>query len=413
MKSVKTDILVIGGGVIGSSVAMQLSRLGAQSVRVVDFDLEGSLSSSELNAGGVRATWNQPINIQMAKTSIEYFAQAEVARDVGYRDCGYLWLQTPGGMPQALRARELQQKMGWEVEALDVAELRRRVPFIDKTDDLAGAIFGKRDGLVNPNLLKNHYRRKARECGVVFDDRIWVSSARMPVSSPAGAVSPIRIFADSYPRVFSNEFKVQVLSGQSPERDAEPVEYEAGLVVNCAGPWAAKISGILGYRTPSKPIRRQVSIFDCRDVDLTPYGMIVDPSGVYFHPEASNGLAGFATRDEPAGVNYAYDGESFFTETIWPALYERSSKFERLKHLTGWAGLYEVSPDESAIIGAAPGHERVFECHSFSGHGVMHSFAAGLAVAEQILGKPWSIDVTPLSGGRFETGALVRETQVI
>ena len=148
-------------------------------------------------------------------------------------------------------------------------------------------------------------------------------------------------------------------------------------------------------------------------MDLTPYGMIVDPSGVYFHPEASNGLAGFANRDEPEGVNYQYDGESFFTENIWPALYERASGFERLKHLTGWAGLYEVSPDESAIIGAAPGAPRVWECHSFSGHGLMHSYAAGLAIAERIVGRPASIDVSSLSGARFESGALVRETQVI
>jgi len=162
-----------------------------------------------------------------------------------------------------------------------------------------------------------------------------------------------------------------------------------------------------------------VCIFDCRDVDLTPYGMIVDTSGVYFHPEAANGLAGYADPNEPIGVNYAYDGDRFFEEAIWPALYSRSTRFERLKHLTGWAGLYEVSPDESAIIGEAavpsrlsPG--RYFEAHSFSGHGAMHSYAAGLALAEwMVQGRYETLDATPLSGRRFDEGRLLQETLVI
>jgi FAD-dependent oxidoreductase domain-containing protein 1 len=187
--------------------------------------------------------------------------------------------------------------------------------------------------------------------------------------------------------------------------------------VNCAGAWAAGVAKILGYACPSFAVRRQISIFDCRDVDLTPYGMTIDPSGVYFHPEATNGLAGFATPSEPHGVNFDYDGEKFFMEEIWPMLYERSTAFEKLKHLTGWAGLYEVSPDESGIIGEARGVAatgRVFEAHSFSGHGVIQCFAAGRALAEIMTsGRCQTIDVGLLSGKRFETGALVRETLVI
>jgi glycine/D-amino acid oxidase-like deaminating enzyme len=140
--------------------------------------------------------------------------------------------------------------------------------------------------------------------------------------------------------------------------------------------------------------------------------MIVDTSGVYFHPEAMNGLAGFANTDEPAGVNFEYDGERFFEERIWPALYERSTAFERLKHVTGWAGLYEVSPDECGIIGSV--QEGVFEAHSFSGHGVMHSYAAGLALAETIVNpRSKTVDITQLSGRRFIDGKLIQENLVI
>jgi sarcosine oxidase len=154
-------------------------------------------------------------------------------------------------------------------------------------------------------------------------------------------------------------------------------------------------------------------------MDLSPYGMIVDSSGVYFHPEASFGLSGICVHDHPPGVDFNYEGEAFFQEKIWPALYERSSQFESLRHLNGWAGQYEVSPDDSAILGevrlgAARGTGRVFESHSFSGHGAMHSPAAGLLLAERMVrGRFETLDVEELNGDRFERGALVAENAVI
>src|SRR5690242_17610752 len=143
----RVETLIIGAGVIGSSVAMHLAKMGMNQIRVIDFDLEGSLSSSELNAGGVRATWVQPINIEMSKQTIEYFAN--VADQVGYRACGYLWLHSDERMSAALQAREKQVKRGWPVEVWDLSELKRRVPFVDKTEGIAGSIFAPRDGLIN------------------------------------------------------------------------------------------------------------------------------------------------------------------------------------------------------------------------------------------------------------------------
>jgi len=407
---IQADVLVIGAGLIGSSVAMHLAERGVKNVRVIDFDLEGSLSSSELNAGGVRGTWTQPINIEASKISIDYFAKH--ALDVGYRACGYLWLHSPEKIAGAIKARETQTSMGWEVQAWDVAELRRKIPFIDKTDGLAGAMFAPRDGLVNPNLLKTHYRKLAREKGVAFDDRTLLRHAKISASG-------VTLECDRFIGEIAPESKAGMLARQEASLPREVVRYRVDRVVNCAGPWAPLVAQILGYPCPSHPVRRQVCIFDCRDVDLTAYGMIVDSSGVYFHPEATNGLAGFADPNEPSGVNYAYDGEKFFEEVVWPALYARSSKFERLRHMTGWAGLYEVSPDESAIIGkvqsgSAGRSGRFFECHSFSGHGAMHSYAAGLAMAEYMdLGRFKTWDAAPLSAARFDSGQLIRETLVI
>ena len=262
--------------------------------------------------------------------------------------------------------------------------------------------------MINPNLLKLYYRKKAQEKGVIFEDRVWVTGAEVSANG-------VEIKADRFSEPLSVENKVSLYK-QRKNFDLKSTQskFSANTVVNCAGPWAPKTAEILGYSCPSFPVRRQVCIFDCKEVDLTHFGMIVDTSGVYFHPEAGHGLAGFANHDESPGVNFKYDGENFFMEKIWPALYERSTGFEKLKHKTGWAGLYEVSPDESAIIGAVGGGAHVFEAHSFSGHGAMHSYGAGLALAEKIIfGEYRTLDASVLSGDRFKTGKLLRESLVI
>lgn len=389
----RAETLIIGAGVIGSSLA---AELGQSAVTVLDFDLEGLLSSSELNAGGVRATMTREPNILASKLSIEYFERHRA--EVGYRDCGYLWLQPESRVGAARSAMALQRRCGWEVESFGLSELRKRAPFIDKTDGIEECFFAPKDGLINPNLLKLHFRKRAQHAGVNFEDRALVVDARIEESGPA----PVKLTVKRWTCPLGVDQKHALATCSELESDATEV-WEADRLVNCAGPWAPRISKMLGLAPISKPVRRQVCVFDSRDVDLSPYGMIVDTSGVYFHPEATNGMAGFAVSQEPEGYRFEYDGETFFQERIWAPLYERSTRFERLRHLTGWAGLYEVSPDDSAIIGEVPGTGgRVFEAHSFSGHGVMHSYAAGLGLAEKLLkGSYRTIDLTPFSRSRF------------
>lgn len=397
------DVAVIGAGVIGSSVAWRLAESGER-VLLVDVDLDGALSSSELNAGGVRATWNQPINIALSKASIEFFAANAV--ETGYRDCGYLWLRTPESWAGAMRALEIQRQWGWQVEAWDLAQIRAHAPFLDRLDGVAGATFSPRDGLINPNLLKLLFRRRARESGAVIRDRHWLRSARR------GAEWVLEF--DVFPQSLEGRDKLDILSRSQCARPAQRVQIGVASVVNCAGAWASSVAKILGYASPCHAVRRQICLFDSRNLDLSPFGMIVDTSGVYFHPEATSGLAGFGSPEEKPSYSFEYDGESFFQEVIWPALYERSSAFEQLKHVTGWAGLYEVSPDESGVVGPVAGTPGVWEAHSFSGHGVMQSEAVGRGLAQWMRqGKSTEFDLEQLSGERFASGRLVRETLII
>lgn len=414
MTTDRPQIAIIGAGLIGSALAMALAERGANGVVVFDPDLEGSLSSSELNAGGVRATFSQPANILCSKLSIEYFAAH--ADEVGYRDCGYLWIHGAEGMRRSERSFGHWSAAGWPYEVWDVARLRSYAPFIDKTDDLVGAVYAPRDGILNPNLLKLHFRARAKAAGATFVDRRLLREARV------GPASVDMIFEELVPNP-SREEKVRAF--RSLEGDVKLMGEKgharvvADRVVNCGGPWAKEVARILGYSCPSYNVRRQISLFDCRGLDLTGYGMMIDPSGVYFHPEAGYILGGIAEREEPHGQNFSYGGEEFFQEKIWMPLAERSTKFEALRHLNGWGGLYEVSPDESAIIGEVekgpPGSAgRIYESHSYSGHGVMHSYACGVALAEKILhGEERSIDLDVFSGARFSRGRSLSETAVI
>jgi sarcosine oxidase, subunit beta len=178
--------------------------------------------------------------------------------------------------------------------------------------------------------------------------------------------------------------------------------------VLCSGAWSRIALKMLKLRNYTEPIRRQICLVDNRTTNLVNYGMIVDTSGVYFHNEGPHILAGYSPPDEPPGYHFNYDGEPFFQNEIWPRLFARMSSMERLRHVTGWAGLYEVSPDRSAIVGrAAP---RVYEAHSFSGRGVMQSYGAGEALAELIAtGRYGALDASALSRDRFDRGELIRE----
>ena len=400
-KTIKTDILIVGAGLIGSAVAMHLSRLGVSGITVVDLDLAGEWSSSELNAGGVRATWSQEVNLLLSKLSIEYFST--VAEEVGYRDCGYLWLHRKETWNAALLAREMHVSRGWPVQVLDVKAIQAKVPFIDKTDDLVGAIFGERDGLVNPNRLKEHYREQAMKNGV------WVCEASLKPK--------ISVRAFQFSKQLASHEKLKLLTENPKNLESEQGEWiqiVAEKAVNAAGAWALHLAQVFGYSCPSEPVRKQISLFHAREVDLTPYGMIIDPSGVYFHPESIYGLSGFAQAGEAPGFQFEYDADHFFENYIWSHLHERATVFESLKHVSGWSGLYENSPDHHAIVGSVQ-QSGLYEAHSFSGHGAMQSYAAGLALSElMVKGRYETIDLASLSAERFLNGkAIPGESWVI
>jgi len=398
MITTSAGTVVIGAGVAGSAVAMHLAELGAEDVIVVDPDLAGTRSSSELNAGGVRATWWRRVNIELCAVTIAFFR--DHAAEVGFRPLGYLWLYGPELWAGACEHVALQRAFGQEIELLTPTQVGARWPEIDRLEGVAGATFSPMDGLVNPNAVKELYRRRARAAGARFLDRRLVTGVQR--DGPRVRSVRVRAMADE-------PHALAALVGPAPPGDEELVTCEQ--VVNAAGPWAAQVAEFVGVPVPCRAVRRQVSMFACRDVDLSRYGMIVDTSGCYFHHAGGELiLAGYSPPGDAAGYRFDYDGRAFFETEIWPRLAVRLSRMDRLEHVRGWAGLYELSPDHSALLGRVEGFENAYELHSFSGRGVMQSYAAGLALAELIvLGGFISTDASALAGSRFRNGALQPE----
>ncbi|VAX29420.1 hypothetical protein MNBD_NITROSPIRAE01-405 [hydrothermal vent metagenome] len=397
------DYFIVGGGIIGSSIAMSLSDLGANGIAVLDCDLSGKWGSSERNAGGIRVTWDTPVNIALSKSSIDYYEG--VAAEVGFRQKGYLWLSEASAWSQVLKRMDLWERSGCEVLLLTPSEITAKFPFLDRLDGVAGAVFSPKDGLINPNLLKTHYRRR-----IPSDVIDWIDHQVIDrVSLGEDGIRSVRL------RQVASEDTVEAfLRRHELPLEPEQEEIRVGTFINAAGAWAPEVARLYDREIPANPIRRQVAVLHCQEADLSPYGMMVDTSGLYFHHEAGNLLAGYAVPSEARGYHFAYEGENYFMTEIWPRLAGRGTCFDRLKLIGGWAGLYGVSPDHHAIIGPVSGLKNTFEAHSFSGHGVMQSYAAGRALAELILqGDYQGIDLSVLSGKRFQSGQLLSEGMLI
>jgi len=387
------DFLFIGGGILGSSGAMALSkrlqeRGESARIAVIDVDLEGEHSSTLKNAGGVRATWRNRANIELCKYSIDFYET--IKDEIQFRELGYYWMHDEVWWQEINKNYALYKEYGLNVELYPRETVSEFLPFVDNLDGIAGLSISRNAGLIDHYSLREYYRREAKKRGVKFFDSVYVDKIIIENSKVTEVIAnQIGKLEDNISDK-SELIKTYLVNGEIGY-PAEAVSFKCGVLINTAGAWSPRISKLYGFNDEKiKPRRRQMVVIRCAEVDLSSFGLIIDTSHVYFHKDAENILAGYSNMDEPYGYNIEFnfggmDEGSLFVKFIWLPLWSRISKFERIKLIRGWAGLYEETPDRSGYLGRVPGFKNVYECGAHTGRGLMISHGAGTALTDLIL----------------------------
>ena len=384
------DILIIGGGIIGSSIAYYLARDGrAGRITVIERDNSYAEAATPRSLGGLRQQFSLAENVLMSQYGLgvyrdfgQHLAVGGKAAAVDFREQGYLFLADETGMAVLEANHRRQCDLGAVVELLAPGDLAARFPWL-ALDGLAGAAFGFEDGWLDPHGALQGFRRAARTLGVGYlEDEV------IAMDTGAGRVAAVRL--------------------KSGERRP------AGQVINAAGAWSGAVAARAGMELPIVPSRRQVFFFETRrPLGTTP--LVIDASGVYFRPEGKGYLAGKSNPDEPEGFNFAVD-HGYFNDAIWPVLAARVPAFEALKVSSSWACHYDLNTlDQNLIIGPwIGGCENFHLACGFSGHGLQQAPAVGRAMAELLLdGCFTTIDLARMSYQRVIDEAPLHETGIV
>jgi sarcosine oxidase subunit beta len=370
------DVVIIGAGIVGTSVACHLAMMGLTDVAVLDRGPAAGLGSTAKAAGGIRAQFSSDINIELSRLSLDRFERfpREMGVDAVFTQAGYLWVGTREEHLRLFeRNAERQRRHGLAIELLDRAGVERKAPYV-RTDDVLGGVFHARDGYASPADYVMGYHRRARELGVdFFFDQDVTGRRGRTVLTTTGA-------------------------------------FEGERVVVAAGAWSGRLGELLGFEIPVRPVRRQCFTTAPFPELPHPIPMTVDvATGVYLHSESGGVLVGRADPDQEPGFDDAPD-PGFVERTALLAV-ERVPALERATVRTSWGGLYEVTPDHHPVIGELG--EGWWAATGFSGHGVMHAPATGMLMAELLVTGRSSLDITCLRPGRFREGQPLPETNVI
>lgn len=385
------DLLIIGGGVMGSSIAYHLASDGFQGrIAVFERDPTYEKASTVLSVGGIRRQFSTEVNIRICQYSLSFFKEfgermeVEGERpEIDFKPRGYLFLGNERNWPLLVKHQAFQKSLGVDTQLLDVEDTLRIIPDL-LTEDLVGSSFSPGDGYMDPHSVLQGFVRKAKHLGVEY-----IHQEVVEILQKGDRIEGVKT------------------------RDG--TTYFSSSIVNAAGPYAGEVGRMAGVDIPVVPVRRMVylvkppRLFDY-DLPLT-----IDPSGAYFlHETGRQILTGKSRLEEPPGVNFTWDRQ-YFNEIIWPLIAHRVPLFDQLKLVSGWAGLYEINKwDYNGIIGRHPAISNFFMAVGFSGHGFQQAPAVGKALSELIrLGHYQTVDVSSLSYERILRGKKVLEEEVV
>jgi len=387
------DVVIIGGGVMGSSAAYWLAADPGfkGSILMIERDPTYKNATTALSLGSIRQQFSTPENVQMSlfgaqflATIGDYLAVEGEVPDVSYHSGGYLFLATADGLPVLERNHRIQKPLGAENVILTAAELAERFPWMNTTDLAAGSLGLRHEGWLDPYSLLQAFRRKAIALGVTY-----VKDTVAAISREKGRASSVTL--------------------------ADGGAVGCGIVINAAGPQAGAVAALAGLVLPVRPRKRFIYVVDCRS-KVPCANLVIDPTGVFFRPEGGSFLCGVSPPEDEDPECEDFDIDyAMFDQVVWPALANRVPAFAALKAQSAWAGLYDYNTfDQNAIIGRHPGLENMYLINGFSGHGVQQSPAAGRALSELIVaGSFRSLDLGRFSYERITAGAPLKELNVV
>jgi glycine/D-amino acid oxidase-like deaminating enzyme len=375
---VNPDVIIVGGGAMGSSTAYHLMEVEPSlSVAVIEKDSSYARASTVLSDGNVRVQFNLEENILISQHTMEVlrtFAD-DMATDtfrpeVGARHQGNLFLAGEDGREAALEGLDLQRSLGCDVEWLESSAIEARYPGLE-LEGIAGGTLGVNDGSVDPGAVLRGYRSKAIELGARY-----VEDEVLAVTTHNDRVSGVRL-----------------RSG---------VDLAAPGVFVAAGAWSADLVRPLGVALPVIPVMRTVYVV-AATVETAGKPSLFLPSGVYALPESDRTwVMAWSRPEDPIGFDFTPAGRHRFTDVIWPELYRHIPAFDSLEVQTSWAGLYDVNTlDGNAILGEWPTVPGLYLATGFSGHGFQQCPAVGRYLAERILGLSPTLDLSRLGGERI------------
>ena len=381
------DVVILGGGIVGSSIAWHLTVAGCRSVLVVDRESVLGKGSTGKSMGGVRAQFSTKVNIQMSLYSIPFYASFEerLGHPCDYRPQGYLFCATTENHLEYLRTNlALQIATGLTTARLISAEeIRSQFPQL-RSDDIVGGSFCSTDGFVDPYSAMTGFITRAVDQGAT----LWKNTAVTAIQQDSAGVCAVETTRGT---LFTRK------------------------VVNCAGAWAGSVAQLAGIELPVTPLRRMLVPSEPFDDFPRTAPMIVDMSnGFHFRPEARGFLLAWNDPEETTSFNTDFDPA--FVEKILSRAADRVPSFANLpvNPKRAWAGLYEMTPDHHPILGEAPGVPGFYLANGFSGHGVMHAPATGKILADLILtGKTDLIDASLLNLSRFAEGRMIHESALL
>lgn len=377
------EVVILGGGIMGVSIAYHLAAAGVRDIVLLERDTVGSGSSAK-PMGGVRATFSDPGNIILGQRSLEAFERFDETfrTDIGLRQVGYLFLcRTEAEVQQVQRSIEVQNDLGGSSRMVSPEQAGRLNPLLETRSLLAGS-FSPRDGFAQPAAVVAAYRAAAAGLGVLVAEHAEV----LDIDAAGGGVR-----------------------GVVTQRGS----IRTGAVVCTAGAWSMQLGAMAGVHLPIRPVRRQIGITGSATERFPTVPFTLDLSTtLYFHNSFDGMLLGISNEDEEPGF-----GREFSRD--WVPAFDRAAEviapsLVRRELTAGWAGLYENTPDHNAMIGSSATVDGFFYATGFSGHGFLQGPAVGELVRDLYLGRGSFLDPAPFSADRFSTAsARIDEVHII